>query len=1002
MYLNNHSYYSLRYGTISEEELLELASQEGCPFFTLTDINNTSACLNFIRRAKEKNIKPIVGVDFRNGNAQCYVILAQNNNGFLQMNRFLSEHLRNKTEFPERAPRFEDAVVIYPFNQSLNIKIAPLAANEYIGIRHADLNRLKISTHYDQPHKLVALHTVSYRNKLDYNTHRLLRSIDTNVLLSMLATSEQANSADRWITIGQFKELYKNDYYLIENANKLLKGCQIDFDFSKHKLSQNRSVVYKNSEEDYERLIALCKKGLKERYAHEITYKIKRRVLKELRLIKQQHYVAFFLINWKIITYARSRGYFYIGRGSGANSIVAYLLRITDVDPIELDLYFERFMNIYRATPPDFDIDFSTWDREDVTSYIFNEFSPKGQVALLGSYVTFKHSGAVRELGKVFGLPKYEIDKLSKGSYNPNELDDIKSIILKYAKVLNGRPNYCSIHAAGILISEKPIHYFSATNFPPKGFPTVQFDMHIAEDVGLYKFDILGQRGLGKIKDAIQLIKENNPDVKLVDIHNTKQFFKDRKINEMISKADCVGCFYVESPAMRMLLKKLGVSDYLTLVAASSIIRPGVAKSGMMREFILRHKDPQRALKKGHPILLEIMPDTYGVMVYQEDVIKVAHHYAGLDLGEADVLRRGMSGKYRSKKEFLEVKTKFKSNCISKGESMDVINEVWRQIESFAGYAFAKGHSASYAVESYQSLYLKCYFPLEYMVATINNGGGFYSTETYVQEARLKGATVLPPCINESDIKTIIRGKDIYLGFQHIQSLEKINMVLIVNARVQGKFISLDEFLERVPMSIDQLAILIRIEAFRCFHKNQRHLLWEAHYKANNVVRIRSQKNLFNISLKRFELPNFYIPDVEKAFDQMEILHFPLFHPFILLKKKPTSTLTANELKNCVTQNVEIYGYLVTYKTTRTSSGSLMSFGTFIDRKGDWIDTVHFPTSLRNYRFDGKGVYKIVGKVTLEFNFVTIEVSRLIRQHYRSDTKTTTFHKSEASKQHQH
>lgn len=991
MFLNNHSYYSLRYGTISETELLDIALNEGCTHFTLTDINTTSACLNFIHRAQEKNIKPIVGVDFRNGVDQRYVMLARNNKGFFEINDFLSHHLHHKTEFPSLAPPLKNSFIIYPFEKLLEMEKTEFSAQEFIGIKLQDLNKLRFSSLRKLSTKLVLLYTISFRDKRDYNTHRLLRAIDTNVLLSMLPESEQGRPSDHILTRKELVELLSEFPEILKNTDHLLEKCTIYFDFSKNKSSQNLTNLLSSSEEDYEKLVALCNKGLPERYA-VVDSIVKRRLKKELKLIKQQNYVSFFLINWKIIEYARSKGYFYIGRGSGANSIVAYLLRITDVDPIELDLYFERFMNLYRATPPDFDIDFSTWDREDVTRYIFEEFGKKGQTALLGSYVTFKHSGAVRELGKVFGLPKYEIDKLSDGRYNTAKLDDIKKLVLKYARILHGRPNYTSIHAAGILISEKPIHYFSATHLPPKGFPTVQFDMHVAEDIGLYKFDILGQRGLGKIKDAVRIIKKNHPNVHLPDIHQTKQFFKDEAINKMISQADCIGCFYVESPAMRMLLKKLGVRDYLTLVAASSIIRPGVSKSGMMREYILRHKDPSRAARTGHPVLLDIMPDTYGVMVYQEDVIKVAHHYAGLDLGEADVLRRGMSGKYRSRKEFLQVKEKFKSNCLVKGEKPAMIDEVWRQIESFAGYAFAKGHSASYAVESYQSLYLKCYYPLEYMVATINNGGGFYRTETYVHEAKIKGGIIQPPCINKSDIITTINNKTIYLGFQHIQSFEKKNMIAIANARASGPFTSLDNFMERVPISLEQLDLLIRIEAFRSIHNNPRKLLWEAHYKNNKIPKIENQKELFKIATHNFKLPDFYIPDVEKAFDQIEIISFSLFDPFILLETRPSHRRLACNLSNFLNKTIEIYGYLVTAKKTTTSTGNHMCFGTFLDQEGAWIDTVHFPPSLKKYPIQGKGVYKITGKVVEEFDFYTIEVIKLERQHYRSDTKTAIFY----------
>jgi len=985
MYLNCHSYYSLRYGTLSEIELLNLAVDFKQKCIALTDINNTSAGLNFVRRAKEKNIKPVLGIDFRNGNQQCYISLARNNAGYLELNNFLSKHLHEKRNFPEQAPVFQNAITIYAFERAMELDKATFSENEFIGISPKDLNRLRFCKYSTYKDKLILLLPVSFNSKRDFNVHRLLRAIDTNTLLSKLPVEEQASPDEYMFPPERVKAIFEEYLYILKNTEDLLQTCTIDFDFSPDRPSQNLKTVLGSSDVDFKRLVELCNKGLRERY-EEITPKILERLDKELSLIKKQDFVAFFIINWKIIEYARSKNYFYVGRGSGANSIVAYLLRITDVDPIELDLYFERFMNEYRLNPPDFDIDFSTWDREDVTRFIFEEFGQNDQAALLGSYVTFQHSGAVRELGKVFGIPKHEIDKLSAGNYSLQNLDNLCRLTLKYAAILNERPNYLSIHAGGILISDRPIHYFSATHLPPKDFPTVQFDMHIAEDVGLFKFDILGQRGLGKIKDAIEIVKQNQPDAELLDIHKTKPLFEDKKINAMIARAECIGCFYVESPAMRMLLKKLEVDNYRTLVAASSIIRPGVAKSGMMREYILRHRNPERR-KEAHPVLWDIMPDTYGIMVYQEDVIKVAHHYAKLNLGEADVLRRGMSGKYRSRKEFKAVKKKFKENCIAVGESAAVVDEVWRQIESFAGYAFAKGHSASYAVESYQSLYLKCYFPLEYMVATLNNGGGFYRAETYVHEARLKGAQIEAPCINFGFIETSIKDKTIYLGFQHIDSLEQKTMLKIINARAQGTFKSYDDFIERVPASIEQLDLLIRIDALRSLGKDKRSLLWEAYYKENTIPKNELQQSFFRISMHDYVLPKFSITDLENAFDQMELISFPLYDPFILLEHQPDSNLITSDLKNHIDSVITIHGYLVTLKNTRTSKGDRMFFGTFLDRVGQWLDTVHFPRVAKMYPFQGRGIYELKGKVVTEFDFITLEVIAMQRMAYVADPR---------------
>jgi len=997
MYLNNHSYYSLRYGTFSEKELLRLAKETGLDILPLTDINNTSACLNFVRLAPKYGIRPILGVDFRLGAEQLFIGLAVNNNGFQELNGYLSKHSHDKLAIPAEAPAFENAKVIYPFEQIKKLEKTHFTPYEYIGIGLKDLPYLHRTKWIDHQERMVVLQPVTFRNGIDFNVHRLLRAIDGNELLSKLPESEQAQSDERFQPLETLTEGFKEYPIILKNTRNLLTECHIDFDFSPTRKHQNLLSYTGNDNTDYMILENLAKAGLSYRY-DEVTDEINARLAKELKMIKDMSYVPFFLVNWDIIQYCRRMGYFHIGRGSGANSIVAYLLGITDVDPIELDLYFERFMNLYRANPPDFDLDFSWRDREDVTRYIFKRFGKKGQVALLATYNTFQHSGAVRELGKVFGLPKSEIDILSDGKFDFGKLDKLSQLVLKYSRCLLGMPNHLSVHSGGVLISQKPIHYFSATDMPPKGFPTTQFDMIISEDVGLFKYDILGQRGLGKIKDTMSIIKENRPEVELVDIHNVKPFLKDPKINYKVSQAECIGCFYVESPAMRMLLKKLGTDSYLGLVAASSIIRPGVAQSGMMREYILRHKDPERR-KLAHPVMWELMEETYGVMVYQEDVIKVAHHFAGLDLGEADVLRRGMSGKFRSREEFDKVKRKFISNCLEKGYSEKIIMEIWAQTESFAGYAFAKGHSASYAIESYQSLYLKTYFPLEYMVAVLNNGGGFYRAETYIHEARMQGGTVHVPHLNISLLETTIKGTDIYLGFQHLSGLESKVAYEIIDERSQnGSYESFEDFMERVPIGIEQIDILLRIGAFDFTGVNKRTLLWKAYYRVNKEPKRSIQNELFKTQIKQFTLPKLTSTEFENIFDQIELLGFSLCDPFDLLLIQPETEHFAKDMKQFVHKTMTLYGYLVTTKNTSTSKGDRMFFGTFLDKSGNWIDTVHFPLVAKQFPFRGRGIYQLIGKVMDEFDFLTLEITSMKRLPYILDPRYTTAEEAEKRK----
>ena len=971
---------------------MRLAQENEVTQLVLTDINNTSAALNFVRLAPEYGIRPMLGIDFRNGIDTCFVGIAKNNEGYLELNNFLSEHLHEQKEIQSIAPEFKNSYVVFPFEKVLQNEMMTFSENEFIGISIADLRRLPFSRLTQFKTKLVVQQPVTFRNKRDFNAHRLLRAIDNNTLLSKLSTTEQASEEEKMFPMQDLANAFAEYPFVLENTERLLNSCSIHFDFSEGRNPQNLKNFLGSQEEDETLIEKLCQDGLPYRYP-KVGEGVEKRLKKELGLIKKMGFVSYFLINWDIVSYARRQNFFYVGRGSGANSIVAYLLRITDVDPMELDLYFERFINLYRANPPDFDIDFSHRDRPEMTEYIFERFE---NVALLGTYVTFKWRGMVRELGKVFGLPKDEIDTLCNGNFQASRLDGVSALVVKYTKLLEGMPNYLSIHAGGILISEKPLYWFAATHLPPKGFPTTQFDMVIAEDVGLYKFDILGQRGLAKVRETLDIIAYNQPKKKdTFDIHNMSALKTDKSVNALIKSAQCMGCFYVESPAMRMLLKKLEVDNYLGLVAASSIIRPGVAKSGMMREYILRHRNPGRTEEKAHPVMLDIMPDTYGVMVYQEDVIKVAHHFAGLDLGEADVLRRGMSGKFRSREEFQRVEQKFIANCRQKGYDDKLIFEIWGQVASFAGYAFAKGHSASYAVESYQTLFLRAYFPLEYMVAVLNNGGGFYRSEFYVHEARMLGAKIYAPCINKSFATNHIYGKKLYLGFMYLKELEARVIERILKERIQnGRFISLEDFLDRVLISIEQMSILIRIDGFRFVGSNKHELLWKAHLFLNKGIKIDHPK-LFKPKQQHFEIPKLHTTDLEMAFTQLELLGFCLCSPFDLLVKRPKNTNGSKNLERYLNHRIDIYGYLVTVKNTKTHNGKQMHFATLVDQQGGVFDTVLFPPVAAKYQFRGKGVYRFYGNVVSEFGFLSIEVIKMRKEDYvpdprYDDMKTTT------------
>ena len=979
--LNTHSYYSLRYGILTVENIVEFGLQNESEFVSLTEINSTTTLHDFLRLTKKNKVKPLWGIDFRNGAQQQFIAYARNTAGVNELATFLSEHLHQKKEFEARAPQWKHCATIYPFENFKRESFA-LSENEFIGIQSNDLPIFERSEWNKQRSKALAFHTSTFQSQRHFNMHQLLRCIEQNILLSRLQPSEQGKRRDIFLSKEEFKTTFEGSPYLFDNTLKFGSEWMWN-EIIDHSKSRNQETFTGSLEEDMRLLKQLTNEGLEYRYGNEPNNRsvIEERIQKELDIIEQKNFVSYFLINWDITQFARDRGYYYVGRGSGANSVIAYLLRITDVDPIELDLYFERFINLYRQNPPDFDIDFSWTDREEITEYIFERYQ---NVALLGAYNTFQYRAVVRELGKVFGLPVEEIELLSSGKFNPNALDKNQQNVMRYASFLQDFPNSLSIHSCGILISNEPIHNYTATFLPPKGHPTVMFDMVVAEDIGLHKFDILSQRGLAKIKEAVQLVKEKYPR-REIDLHNVAPLKTDERIKDLLRCAKAIGCFYVESPAMRMLLTKLQVDDYLGLVAASSVIRPGVSSSGMMKEFIHRHRDP-KARERAHPQLLAIMPETYGVMVYQEDVIKVAHYFGGLTLAEADVLRRGMSGKFRGREEFERARESFFEKAQAKGNSFEDVAEIWRQIESFAGYAFAKGHSASYAVESYQSLFLKAYYPIEYMTATLNHFGGFYDTEIYVLEAMRHGAKISAPCIWESDATCVLHGNEIILGFGLIKSLETNTIVRILKLRQNEGIRSIAQLMDKAHVSVEQMSLLIRIGACRKFNKPKKDLLWETHFHGN-PDKPEMGLSLFEEPEKDLTLPKFQDDWLETAFDEMELIGFPLCSPFELAAEELTVAEVASQLPFNLNKKITVTGYLVNVKKTKTNKGELMGFGTFLDNDLQFFDTVHFPNSSSFGNFRGRGIYKITGTVLEEFGAYSVECTELEKIPYKKDPR---------------
>jgi error-prone DNA polymerase len=976
MYLNCHSYHSLRYGTIPLQDLVAQAVDFGVTAMALTDINTVTGIYDFIKGCKEVNIKPLVGIDFRNNGKQLYIGLAKNRKGLAEMNRLVTKHNFDNTPLPIYAPDFENVFVIYPLDNVPD----ELNENEFIGICSEQLPKLYNYVWKRRISKMVILQSVTYRTKKEYNLHKILRAIDLNIIGSKLGDTDYCKLSEVMIPIENLMERFSDFPQIIQNTQTIITQCNFEYDFYTPK---NKKHYTTNKHDDIELVTKLSYEGMIHRYG-EHNIEAKARVEKELKVINDLEFSGYFLITWDIVQYSISQGFLHIGRGSGANSIIAYCLDITNICPLELDLYFERFLNVNRKTPPDFDIDWSWRERDTILEYIFNKYG-RDHVAFCGTNVEFKYRSIFREVGKVFGLPKEELDQLAKNPMVKHHKNEVVKMVQDYGLMLEKYPNQRSMHSCGIIISEEPITNFTALEMPPKGFPIVQFDMHVAEDIGFDKFDILSQRGIGHIDDTVKLIKENQGIE--VDIRDTTISKDEATCNKLLSQGKTIGCFYIESPAMRGLLRRLKCDNYKVLVAASSIIRPGVAQSGMMKEYIFRHNHPDR-FEYFHDVFKEQLGETYGIMVYQEDVIKIALHYGGLPAADGDILRRAMSGKGRSKAALQKVKDNFFASCAKQGHPLQLSQEIYRQIESFAGYSFCKAHSASYAVESYQSLYLKTYYPIEFMTAVINNFGGFYRTEVYIHEAKMSGAKIHNPCVNKSDYQTKVYNKNIYLGFQHLKSLESRVGELIVKEREEnGNYQSLEDFINRIPIGIEGIQILIFIGAFRFTGKRKNELLIIARLILINFKPEHRGLLLLQEPVKDYKLPVLERSPFEDAFDEIELLDFPVsVTPFNLLQTRFRGDVMAKDLTKHHKKTVRMLAYLISRKHVPTKRGD-MYFGTWIDAEGEFFDTAHFADCLQKYPFKGGGCYLLLGHVEVDYHFPTITISKMEKMPFIPDPR---------------
>lgn len=833
-------------GAMSAEQLVRACAERGHGAVGLCDRDGLYAAVRFYKAAKRVGLKPVLGAEItgselriagcglRNGgtllnskfairNSQFSLfVFAKTNEGYARLCNLIT---RRNLE-PDRFDRVaECAAATEGGHVALVASDVPLLyALKKAGVEKGSvIARLSGEPKADGDVRagadwlklpLLAAPMASFAEPSGYAVHRVLRAAKhlgpeaapTDYLLTPREAAEKfgqkfsACGADTLVRGGMPTPL--------DMSGELAASCAVTLPLGDWLLPR---APVAPGETEAGKLRALSYAGLARR-VRNVSMAYVKRLERELEVIVRLGFAGYFLVVEDIARFARAEGIPNIGRGSGASSLVSYCLFMTHVDPVAEGLYFERFLNPGRRNPPDIDLDFSWRERDHVIRHVYDTHGDDN-VCMIATHNTFSVRSGFREVGKAMGVPEEEIGVIARALPHTSFEHFAQALaarpearraplkdrpwqdLLDMARWIDGFPRHLSVHCGGVVVSPIPLTRRLSLERAAKGVAITQCDMVDVEELGLVKIDLLGNRSLGVLTDAVASIKDHTGAEP--PVFPPERTYADVRTNAVISEGRSMGCFYIESPGMRLLLQRLRTRTFRDLTAVSSIIRPGVSESGMMEAYISRRLGEEPA-RYAAPGLEPILRETFGVMVYQEDVIRVAHEFVGLTLSEADLLRRAMSGKYRSHAEMESLTGSFFDKGRERGIGDAVLAELWAQIRSFAGYAFCKAHSASFAQLSYQVAYLKAHHPAEFFAALVNNQGGFYGTAAYVEEARRWGLTILPPDVNASEDDFAGKGGLLRCGFFTLRGLRPGSLDAVYEERGEGPYRSLGDLCSRL------------------------------------------------------------------------------------------------------------------------------------------------------------------------------------------------------------
>jgi len=932
--LHLHTEYSLLDGGIRLKDLCAYAKANDMPAVAMTDHGVMYGAIDFYKTAKDMGVKPLIGCEFyvyqgelseKNSSKTTLnhlVLIAKNKKGYANLVKLVSIahcegfYYKPRVNF-ELIKEYSEGLIClsacvqgeiaYLILQK-ELKLAKETAQKYKELfkddyyielqdhgldlqKRANPDLINIAKELDI--QMVITNDSHYIKKEDADWHDTLLCLQTNALKSdenrfhfpnnefYVKTVSELRDAFKWMDGETFEQAIKNT---VEIAEK----CHLIIEMGNSPLP-HYDVPKSHTMESY--LDFKVREGLEKRY-EEITPEIDKRVKYELGIIEQMGFSAYFLITWDFIHFARESGIpVGPGRGSAAGSIVAYALEITDIDPIRHNLLFERFLNPERISMPDVDIDFCIERRSEVIDYVAKKYG-SDKVCQIVTFGTFAAKAALKGVARVFNVPFAESNKLS--AYIPSnpgaKIDDalkpgmeLKALydsdpemkkLVDMAKSIEGIKNNIGMHAAGVIISHKPLNEIVPVQPSKEGIIITEYPMGDLEKLGLLKMDFLGLRNLTIISKTIKLIKLRHG----LDIDINKISLDDTETYKMLTRGETAGVFQLESSGMKKLVRDLKPSVFEDLGALVALFRPGPLESGMVEDFVER-KHGRQKITYAHPCLEPILKDTYGTIVYQEQIMQIFQTLAGYSLGQADMVRR-MMGKKKIE-EMAKQKSVFVEGAGKTGMSPKAATDLFEQIEKFAEYCFNRSHSAAYAFVAYQTAYLKTHYTVEYLSALLSSvANDQEKTQAYIEEAQRHGIKVLPPDINKSYSEFTPDEQNIRFGLASIKQVGEIVVEAIIRERTEnGEFESIYDFCKRVDSKCSNKRVmegLIKAGAFSNIEKSRKQLLENIEYIVSTANKETQARDLGQCSLFTGECsaPEFTLAGTDEEFDDKQIQSF--------------------------------------------------------------------------------------------------------------------------------